>query len=53
MVHLSFGATRASTLSVLSVDATQALTNDGRHPTTNVPGDTAADRGTTAAATTR
>ena len=25
----------------------------GRHPTTNVPGDTAADRGTTAAATTR
>src|SRR6478735_7179559 len=25
----------------------------GRHPTTNVPGDTAADRGTTAATTTR
>src|SRR6478736_5390579 len=25
----------------------------GRHPTTNVPGDSAADRGTTAAATTR
>jgi hypothetical protein len=25
----------------------------GRHPMTNVPGDTAADRGTTAAATTR